>query len=56
MIELALLCIIAIISGMLAWALNRPPFVAVFIAQAAFVGLRSFAWIMLSRLRRRKQT
>jgi hypothetical protein len=37
MIEPALLCIIAIISGMLAWVLDRPHFLAVFIAQATFV-------------------
>ena len=37
--ELALLCIIAATSGMLAWALDRPPFVAVFTAEAAFMAI-----------------
>jgi len=37
--ELPLLCILAAASGMLAWALDRTPFVALFTAQAAFMAI-----------------
>jgi hypothetical protein len=36
---LALLCIIASLSGMLAWALDRPLLAAAFAAQAAIMGI-----------------
>jgi hypothetical protein len=35
--ELSLLCILAALSGMVAWALNRPAFIAAFAAEAAFM-------------------
>jgi hypothetical protein len=37
--DLALLCIIASLSGMLAWALDRPLLAAAFAAQAAIMGI-----------------
>ena len=37
--ELPLLCILAAASGMLAWALDRTPFVALFTAQAAIMAI-----------------
>ena len=37
--ELPLLCILAATSGILAWAFDRPPFVAVFTAEAAFMAI-----------------
>jgi hypothetical protein len=38
--ELALLCIIASLSGMLAWALDRPLLAAAFAAQVAIMGIQ----------------
>jgi hypothetical protein len=38
--ELALLCIIASLSGMLAWALDRPLLAAAFAAQVTIMGIQ----------------
>jgi hypothetical protein len=37
--ELALLCILAAVSGMLAWALDRPSFVPLFVAEATYLAV-----------------
>jgi len=38
--ELALLCIIASLSGMLAWAVDRPLLAAAFAAQVTIMGIQ----------------